>query len=478
MLETGMIGTNKQENTSGSLGIDKQRSYSEVIELLDNKWSIEEDKSLSRMRKLDSALGSPSKNLKTILVAGSNGKSLTINFISQIFKEEGITTGSFYSPHFLTYNERICLNKTETIQNKQFTETANEVINVAEKEGINASSRELLTAVALKHFANSKVDVATLEIEGNNSWDPVNICSPKVLAVTRITDNEEIDNNTKIKELISEISKIAKKDTWVISADQSKISLQQLQDSVTAQEAKWAMPIRKLAPLPYPFEQLHGRCAALAERSAQIFAENWAFKNAEIVSDSLLIKPKGQRGRPTIEAKRHAELNPRKTLEQFWRDVYTILPGRFQLLDKEKPSILLDNSSNLDSLSGLLLGVRLLNYKKPFKGLTLIYNYENATVESPEFLKQIRYFFKKTAGQLILSPAANPTWTKDKTNIDLDKIINNLKNAKIKATDAKNFAEAFEKAKRSVDERNGLIIVTGGSNAVAEYWNTKGIKKL
>ena len=138
----------------------------------------------------------------------------------------------------------------------------------------------------------------------------------------------------------------------------------------------------------------------------------------------------------------------------------------------------MDNSSNLDSLSGLLLGVRLLNYKKPFKGLTLIYNYENATVESPEFLKQIRYFFKKTAGQLILSPAANPTWTKDKTNIDLDKIINNLKNAKIKAIGAKNFAEAFEKAKRSVDERNGLIIIAGGSNAVAEYWNTKGIKKL
>ena len=31
------------------------------------------------------------------------------------------------------------------------------------------------------------------------------------------------------------------------------------------------MPIRKLAPLTYPFEQLHGRCAALAERIAYIY---------------------------------------------------------------------------------------------------------------------------------------------------------------------------------------------------------------
>lgn len=473
-----MINTNKQERHNGSLGLDKQRSYSEIIELLDSKWNVEADKSLSRMKKLDSALGSPSKNLNAILVAGSNGKSLTINFINQIFKEEGIKTGSFYSPHFLTYNERICINKSEVIQNKLFVEVANEVINAAEKEKIDASSREILTAIAFKHFVNSEVDVVALEVEGSNSWDPVNICAPKVLAVTRITDNEEKENSKKVEELITEISKIAKENCWVISADQSKISLQNLQEQAVSSGAKWAMPIRKLAPLPYPFEQLHGRCAALAERSAQIFAENWAFKDAKIVSDSLLIKPKGQRGRPTIEAKRQAELNPRKTLEQFWKDTYTLLPGHFQLLDKEKPSILLDNSDNLDSLAGLLLGVRLLNYKKPFKGLTLIYNYKNDTVESPEFLKQVRYFFKKTAGQLILSPASTRAWSSSKPNVDLEKIVNNLKNAKIKATSASNFAEAFEKAKRSVDERNGLIIVTGGSSAVSEYWSLKGIKKL
>ena len=48
-----------------------------------------------------------------------------------------------------------------------------------------------------------------------------------------------------------------------------------------------------------------------------------------------------------LEAKRQSELNPKKTVEQFWKENTNELPARFQLLDKEKPSILLDNASNL-----------------------------------------------------------------------------------------------------------------------------------
>ena len=46
-----------------------------------------------------------------------------------------------------------------------------------------------------------------------------------------------------------------------------------MQEKVEAKGALWVMPIRKLAPLPYPFEQLHGRCAALAERIEATFEQ-------------------------------------------------------------------------------------------------------------------------------------------------------------------------------------------------------------
>src|SRR6185436_20147935 len=154
-----------------------------------------------------------------------------------------------------------------------------------------------------------------------------NICSSKIVAITRIIDPQASPNaKSTDKALIQEILSIVKPGSIVVSADQSKLNLQTMQDIVVEKHAEWAMPIRKLANLPYPFEQLHGRCAALAERIAQIFVEQQGYTDATLVSNSLLCKPKGLRGRPTHEAKRHSELNPKKTIEQFWKEETNTLP--------------------------------------------------------------------------------------------------------------------------------------------------------
>ena len=49
---------------------------------------------------------------------------------------------------------------------------------------------------------------------------------------------------------------------------------------------------------------------------------------------------------------------------------------------------------------------------------------------------------------------------------------------KIKARACKNFDEAFDLAKKAVDERNGLVVLTGSQSIVHQYWKQKGIKKL
>ncbi|MDR3647422.1 MAG: hypothetical protein P4L22_07805 [Candidatus Babeliales bacterium] len=472
-----MIDSTKQNIKEGSLALGKQRSYNEIIELLDANWSIDSDKKLERIKKLDMALNQPSKNVNTIFVAGSNGKSLTINFISQLLKEDGFKVGSFYSPHILTYNERISLDN-ETIPNKTFAELANDVINAAESINIKASSSEILTMIALSYFAKNKVDVAVLEVNENAQWDPVNICKPKVLAITRVTTDNEDTNPQEVIDQIKQVTDLTQQDTWVISADQSKNNLQILEDCAVSRGGNWAMPIRKLVTLPYPFEQLHGRCAALAERATQIYVEKFEVDGSTIISNSLLVRPKGQRGRPTLEAKRESEVNPKKTLEQFWKDVVTTLHGRFQLLDKEKPSVLVDSATNIDAIENILLGIRLLHYQRPLKGLTIILGCEDNSILTPRFTKIIRYFFKKTSGQIIFCPVQKNPYATSKEVFNVEKITNEAKNAKIKAKSAKNFADAFDTAKQTVDERHGLIVIFGSPSVVTEYWNYKGIKKL
>ncbi len=474
-----MLESTKQNTTRGNSALSKQRSYNELVEYLDARWSKTHNNEVSyeRVKKLHELLGNPAQKLKIILVGGTNGKSLTISFSAKLLRQEGLSVGTLYAPHILTYNERFAING-ETISNKLFTEIGNEVIAAAENASIDAHSQELLVVMGLQYFAFQKVDIALLEADKGGLYNPVNICTPAVTAITRVTPEEHELIGTSIETIIEDLLGMVKPGTYLVSADQSKAHLQLMQERAEARGGNWAMPIRKLAPLVYPFEQLHGRCAALAERICQIFAEHY-LTNTTIITDSLLTKQKGQRGRPTLEAKRQSELNPKKTLEQFWKEESTDLASRFQLLDKEKPSILLDCASNIDGFTNLLLGIRLLHYQKPIKGLTIIVGSTKGCMSNEKFLKLCRYFFKKTSGQLFLCPInTNLPGVVTGESWDVEQVTNDVKSMKIKARSCKSFEEAFELAKKSVDERHGLVVITGSPAIIHEYWHYKGIKKF
>jgi folylpolyglutamate synthase/dihydrofolate synthase len=464
----------KQTASQSAVATGKQRNYQEIIEFLDAHWNTNlTDTTLSCMKQLDKAFGSVSQSLQTILVAGSNGKSLTVNFTAHLLQEEGLTVGCFYAPHVLTYNERITINN-EQISNKLFTDLANQVINMAEALGVTPNSYEILTMMALLHFQQTKTDVAIFESQRSNAADATTICNPHVTAITRITT----DDPSQMEEAIQRTLSIIKPGTHVISADQSKLNLQEMLTIAQEKGAHWAMPIRKLAQLPYPFEQLHGRCAALAERIAYIYINECLSQEVVTPASSLLMKQKGHRGRPTREAKRQSELNPKKTLEQFWKERYITLPYRFQIMEKEKPTILLDNAHNLDAFQNLLLGIRLLHYQRPLKGLTLIIGCNNPLLNLPEFFKLLRYFFKKASGQVIVCPVETIPGDTGSESWDIEKVTNDIRTMKIKVKSAKNFQDAFSAAQKTVDERNGLVVITGSHSLIANYWAYKGIKKL
>ncbi len=469
----------KLQNQGSLKPTGKQLSYNEVVEFLDAHWNTNtDDKQLSQITQLDKAFGSISQQLDTIVVTGTNGKSLTSHFTTRLLQEEGIKIGTFYAPHILTYNERFSINN-ESVSNKNFTEAANEVINTAQTLDLTLNTFELLTIIALIYFKNNKVDVVILETNTGDATDATMICNPKIAAITRVIDpTQELKLRKTKKPLLESALSCVKPGTIAISADQSKLSLQIMQEITTKKGGQWAMPIRKVAALSYPFEQLHGRCAALAERIATVYINSITNTESVIVTDSLLAKTKGQRGRPTLEAKRRSELNPKRTIEQFWRDTTASLPARFQLIDKEKPSILLDAANNIDALDNLFLGVRLLHYQRPLKGITIILGCNNDSIDRTELLRMIRYFFKKTSGQIVVCPVKPAPGHKGNAAWDTESLTNDIKAMKVKATAAKDFAHAFQIAKQTVDERDGLVIVTGSQSIVSEYWKHRGIKKI
>ncbi len=470
----------KQTSKKDTSSVGKQKTYNDIVTFLDQNWGFDRSaKTIERMKQLDKALGSPSKDLNTVAIAGTNGKGLTIHFVSRLLKQEGVSVGTFVDPHILKYNERFTVNG-ETISDKTFTQLANEVVQAAEKNNIAVTSREILTMMALMHFKNNKVDAAILEVTEGGKFDPTNICTHKVAAITRVTADDKLDSHKTMQEVVEEITGLVSKETWIVSGDQNKSYLQFMQKFTEKLKGNWAMPIRKLAPLAYPFEQLHGRSAAVAERVASLYIEHVVVADgATVIQDSLLAKQKGRRGRPTIEAKRQMELNPKRTIEQFWSEVSTALPARFQLIEQEKPTVLLDNASNFDAFENLLLGIRLMNYKNSIKGLTLIVGTNGNELNNIKFLKLIRYFFKKTSGQIFLCPLTTKTESHaPDTSWDVTKVANEFKNMKVKARAFESFKKALKTAQDGADEKHGLIVVSGCQAIVSEYWKNKDLKKI
>ena len=364
----------------------------------------------------------------------------------------------------LTYNERFSLNE-ETISNKNFTELANEVINTAERLDIEAHTYELLTQIAFNFFAQNNVDIALLEVEKGGASHPTIISNSKIIAITRLTSSDVNTEGQASEDILKEYLGAVTKGTHLLSADQNKANLKKMSEYAAQAGAEWAMPIRKLIALAYPFEQLHGRCAALAERIASVFVNTFAYNHSSLAKDSLLARVKGQRGRPTLEAKRESQINPKRTLEHFWKETSSTLPGRFQILDKEKPTVLLDNANNIDAFNNFLLGIRLLHYSRSLKGLTLIIGCPQENLDYQEFLRAIRYFFKKTSGNIFICNVPKRS-DQQTTSWDIEKVALDMKALKIKARAVHNFKDAFDAAKKTVNDRHGLIAIAGSENFI------------
>ena len=443
---------------------EPQLSYNEIIAYLDNHWTTP---ILGTIKKIDLLLGSLSLQLPSITIAGTNGKSTTIYYARKLLETEGLKIGTLTSPHFVFYNERIAINGN-IISHDTFTSLANNILHIIQTNHIVATSKDILVAMALLHFKNEGVDIVIFEQENMLDYDPTTICTPQILAITRIVLPTKELTQKAIQTLLSPITQT----TYVTSADQSKLILHEIAQKTTQQNGNWIMPIRKIAPLPYPYEQLHGRCAALAERIAQTYVNQILPSSKLLEKNSLLRIVKKQRGRPTLTSKQYAN-SPHKTTTQFWKTVDTQLPYHFQKIEHKNYTLVLDSAANIDALQNLLLGIRLLNYEKPFKSIFFLLASYDGKFNEHDFIKTVRYFFKKMPGQLSFCPISNTIGEQTGTTWNIEKFALAAQHAKIKVVVYKNFKTAFETITKQLHDQQDLFVITGSQAIVSEYWKYK-----
>ena len=174
---------------------------------------------LENMLRFEAVLGDPHKSLRTIHIAGTNGKGSVANMLASALSACGLKVGLYTSPHIVDFRERMRIATPAAVvrqahqpveetsgsqgavvrQANQPLEAAGKVELVpeeyvydflcryeAEMDALSLSFFEITTGMAFKWFADSKVDVAVIEVGLGGRLDSTNIITPDLSIVTSI----------------------------------------------------------------------------------------------------------------------------------------------------------------------------------------------------------------------------------------------------------------------------------------------------
>ena len=151
---------------------------------------------LDRMEQLLSKLGNPHKQIRTVHVAGTNGKGSTVHMIGSMLQACGYTVGIYTSPHMVDLRERILING-QMVDKAVFTDLMKRVAKAAEKAAVEPTFFEAITAACFKHFAEQAVDIAVVEVGLGGRLDSTNVIRPEACVITSIDfDHMKLLGNT------------------------------------------------------------------------------------------------------------------------------------------------------------------------------------------------------------------------------------------------------------------------------------------
>lgn len=142
---------------------------------------------LDRIRQLLANLDNPHERVPIIHVAGTNGKGSVCAYLSSVLTCAGYRVGRYTSPHLVDWNERICLNE-QPISTELLQSLLLEVQNAIAPGYETPTQFEVFTAAAWLYFAQSKVDIAVIEVGLGGRLDATNVVeNPLVSVITSIS---------------------------------------------------------------------------------------------------------------------------------------------------------------------------------------------------------------------------------------------------------------------------------------------------
>ena len=189
-----------------------------IQEWLKKSESIPRKHGLYRMEAILEALGNPERELKSIHIAGTNGKGSTAAMITAFAKAHGLRVGTFTSPHMDSIRERIQLDGVP-LGEEPFWQAASVIKEVESRlleEWGAFNYFEILTAMMFVVFQQEAVDLAIIEVGIGGLLDNTNVGHPLVSVITTIgLDHQDLLGST-LEEITAQKAGIIKSGQQVV----------------------------------------------------------------------------------------------------------------------------------------------------------------------------------------------------------------------------------------------------------------------
>lgn len=245
-------------------------TYSQTISYLHNVapafehvGSVAYKEGLENTLALDEHFHHPHTNYQTIHVAGTNGKGSTSHTLAAVLQQAGYRVGLYTSPHIVDFAERIMVNG-ECIDHQYVVDFVAD--NKEFIESLRPSLFEVTTAMALRYFADMKVDIAMVEVGLGGRLDCTNVIFPQLTIITNISFDHTAILGNSLHAIAGEKAGIMKHGVPCVVGEYTKETLPVFQAKASQLNAQLYLAQDRVGEYPIPSFQLKG---AYQQRNAQ-----------------------------------------------------------------------------------------------------------------------------------------------------------------------------------------------------------------
>ena len=289
---------------------------------------------LDHFKQYMASLGNPQNRLRSIHIAGTNGKGSTTNDIRSILQAAGYKVGGFTSPFMITHLDRIRINNQD-IREEAFLGITNRYYDSWMEWDL--SMFEIDMCIAVFYYLEEQVDFCVFETGLGGRKDATNILQPLVSVITNIgMDHMEFLGDT-LEKIAKEKAGIVKEGIDLITAEDKECCLQVFQKHTAS---------------------AHAQCIKIGEISnIQETADGLSFDYGNVKDVALFGKARYQSRNAALaievclylQRQGHLRLTEAQLRAGLHQAVWI---GRFETISKE-PLIILDGAHNADGIHAL-----------------------------------------------------------------------------------------------------------------------------